>query len=87
MALIKWNTFLKIDIEDQKFTEYLGNYDYYIEKKRQFIEIQQEKAAGGNVVETEQVSTATLDWKRQKEIASMQRKKENKQKKPTLEWK
>ena len=69
-----------LELSQCNLVSYLGNYDYYIEKKRQFIEIQQEKAAGGNVVETEQVSTATLDWKRQKEIASMQRKKENKMK-------
>lgn len=39
MALIKWNTFLKIDIEDQKFTEYLGNYDYYKEQKVKKLEL------------------------------------------------
>lgn len=59
-----------IELNKNKATIYLGNYDYYIEKlaENETASVEQEV-----VVETEN----KLDWKKQKEIQAQQRKKEN----------
>ncbi len=63
-----------IELNKDKATIYLGNYDYYIEKT---AENEAPATEQENITETEN----KLDWKKQKEIQSQQRKKENQIKK------
>lgn len=63
-----------IELNKDKATIYLGNYDYYIEKS---AENEVSSAVQETVTETEN----KLDWKKQKEIQAQQRKKENQIKK------
>lgn len=64
-----------LDLTNQKLVNYIGNYDYYLEKKEELTQIYapdiQEEA-----VETK-TSTVKLDWKQQKEEQARLRKKEN----------
>ena len=69
-----------LELENGELVSYLGNYDYYLEKKKQLAELKQERNQKNAEEEEEQLSTSTLDWKKQKEIASLQRKKENRMK-------
>ena len=64
-----------LELKYQKFTNYIGNYDYYMEKKDIL-----------SVAPADMVSTATngvtttdtkLNWKEQKEQQALQRKREN----------
>ncbi|MDD2968046.1 MAG: ABC-F family ATP-binding cassette domain-containing protein [Lachnospiraceae bacterium] len=61
-----------LDLEQNTVTNYIGNYDYYLEKKNSF-----EK----NTVNPENKATddslSKLDWKQQKEQIAQQRKLEN----------
>lgn len=64
-----------LDLTNQKLVNYIGNYDYYLEKKEELTRIYapdiQEEA-----VETK-TSAVKLDWKQQKEEQARLRKKEN----------
>lgn len=64
-----------LDLTNQKLVNYIGNYDYYLEKKEELTQIYapdiQEEA-----VETK-TSAVKLDWKQQKEEQARLRKKEN----------
>lgn len=63
-----------VDLNKDKATIYLGNYDYYTEKLKE-----------NEIVKTEEVKSieteTKLDWKKQKEIQAQQRKKDNRIKK------
>ncbi|MCQ2548587.1 MAG: ABC-F family ATP-binding cassette domain-containing protein [Lachnospiraceae bacterium] len=66
-----------LDLRDQCFTNYLGNYDYYLEKhgEEEIASLTLTKEASvSNIVKTE--SESKLDWKQQKEEAAALRKKE-----------
>ena len=67
-----------LELSDSKFTNYLGNYDYYLEKKDIMAPTEQNPYASDDSQTQEQ---AKLDWKNQKEEAARQRKKENNLKK------
>ena len=64
-----------LDLTNQKLVNYIGNYDYYLEKIEELTQIYapdiQEEA-----VETK-TSAVKLDWKQQKEEQARLRKKEN----------
>ena len=64
-----------LDLTNQKLVNYIGNYDYYLEKKEELTQIyapdMQEAPA-----ETK-TSAVKLDWKQQKEEQARLRKKEN----------
>ena len=64
-----------LDLTNQKLVNYIGNYDYYLEKKEELTQIYapdvQEAPA-----ETK-TSAVKLDWKQQKEEQARLRKKEN----------
>lgn len=64
-----------LDLTNQKLVNYIGNYDYYLEKNEELTQIYapdiQEEA-----VETK-TSAVKLDWKQQKEEQARLRKKEN----------
>lgn len=57
-----------VELTSNKANIYLGNYDYYIEKK---------KDISVNIAVEEVVTETKLDWQKQKEQQALQRKKEN----------
>lgn len=64
-----------LDLVNQKFVNYIGNYDYYLEKKEELTQIY-----APNIQETAteaKTSAVKLDWKQQKEEQARLRKKEN----------
>lgn len=64
-----------LDLTNQKLVNYIGNYDYYLEKKEELTQIyapdMQEAPA------KTKTSAVKLDWKQQKEEQARLRKKEN----------
>lgn len=71
-----------IELNHNKANLYLGNYDYYLEKKAEII---QEKQETENNIINESDSKNKLDWKKKKEEQANQRKKENELKKTEKE--
>lgn len=65
-----------LDLSGRTLTNYLGNYDYYLEKK---AEIKASLLSGHENAQTASFSEsdAKLDWKAKKELQAAQRKKEN----------
>ena len=64
-----------LDLTNQKLVNYIGNYDYYLEKKEELTRIyapEQEKE-----LSIPSVSVGKLDWKQQKEEQARVRKREN----------
>ena len=72
-----------LDLTNQAMVNYIGNYDYYLEKKEELTKIYAPES--GNVVPEETVSSNKLDWKQQKEEQARQRKRENDLKKTEAE--
>lgn len=68
-----------LDLTSKTIINYIGNYDYYLEKKdilsSIYVQEKDEKVFG------EQVSDTKNDWKKQKEDQAKQRKRENQLKK------
>ncbi len=64
-----------LDLTHKTLLNYIGNYDYYLEKKDDVEKagLSPEHLAKKTDIETE----AKLDWKAQKEIAAKKRKREN----------
>ncbi len=62
-----------LELTHQQFVNYIGNYDYYLEKK----ELLTPASSTESSVKTEQPSAQKLDWKHQKETQALLRKKEN----------
>lgn len=60
------------ELRDGRFHSYLGNYDYYLEKKGEGSRV-----ASGPAQDREEASQAKTDWKRQKEEQARARKREN----------
>ncbi len=64
-----------LDLTNQSLVNYIGNYDYYLEKKEQLT------MASSLILHTPKVETplpendSRLDWKKQKELQAQQRKK------------
>lgn len=65
-----------LELTNQQLVNYIGNYDYYLEKKEELTSIYAPSAAADNVEKPAQ-STVKLDWKTQKEEQARQRKREN----------
>ena len=72
-----------LELNNQELTNYLGNYDYYLEKKQALSSPSSETADAAPVKEPE--TAAALDWKAQKEEQARLRKKENDLKKTEAE--
>ena len=65
-----------LDLSGQTLTNYIGNYDYYVEKKETMTNF----ATGAPAVaqtSTPAPSDSRLDWKQQKEQQALLRKKQN----------
>ena len=68
-----------LELTNHKLVNYIGNYDYYLEKKEELTsiyapEIQEEKTP-------EKISSTKLDWQQKKEEQARIRKRENELKK------
>ena len=64
-----------LELTNHKLVNYIGNYDYYLEKKEELTsiyapEIQEEKTP-------EKISSTKLDWQQKKEEQARIRKREN----------
>ncbi|MDE7416765.1 MAG: ABC-F type ribosomal protection protein [Lachnospiraceae bacterium] len=62
-----------LELTHQEFVNYIGNYDYYLEKKEILTPVS-ETDSGTNA---EEPSAQKLDWKQQKENQALLRKREN----------
>lgn len=72
-----------LELTNKSMVNYIGNYDYYMEKREELTRIY---APGQEEEETaESVSATKLDWKQQKEEQARQRKRENDLKKTEAE--
>ena len=63
-----------LDLTEQTVVNYIGNYDYYLEKRD--VQMQGIAAAGKNVRTKEKSDKAKLDWKQKKEEQTRIRKRE-----------
>ncbi len=61
-----------LDLKAQTFTNYIGNYDYYLEKKDILSPLN-----STSIIIEETTSEVKVDWKVQKEQQAAQRKREN----------
>ena len=74
-----------LDLSGGELTNYLGNYDYYLEKKEQQEAASVSSVPFGNsapssvvaATVTTEDSAGKIDWKQQKELQAQKRKKEN----------
>jgi len=66
-----------LELSGHALTQYLGNYDYYLEKKTQNSLSQTAASASLNAAEAENPSASRLSWQDQKEREAARRKKEN----------
>ncbi len=66
-----------LDLSGKTLTNYLGNYDYYTEKKQENILTLSTMEVAAPSHNPEKETAAKLSWKEQKEQQAKQRKKEN----------
>ncbi len=67
-----------LELTDCKFLNYIGNYDYYLEKRDAVLAANMVNAVDKNTTVTVNADTENkLDWKARKEEQAKQRKKEN----------
>ena len=67
-----------LELVNQKFVNYIGNYDYYLEKKEELTAVYAAPAAADTPSSTDtQASAGKLDWKAQKEAQAKERKRQN----------
>ena len=72
-----------LDLTNQAMVNYIGNYDYYLEKREELTKIYAPMQAADT--ETTSSSVSKTDWKQQKEEQARQRKRENNLKKTEKE--
>ena len=70
-----------LDLENQGLTNYIGNYDYYLEKKDTMVNFTAAPTETAAAVEASAETDSKLDWKQQKEQQAQLRKKQNELKK------
>ncbi|MDD7740290.1 MAG: ABC-F family ATP-binding cassette domain-containing protein [Lachnospiraceae bacterium] len=71
-----------LELTNQNLVNYIGNYDYYLEKKEELTKIYAPEESPNASANTEtELSSSKLDWKAQKEEQARQRKRENELKK------
>ena len=61
-----------LELTHQQFVNYIGNYDYYLEKKELLTPVSETASSAA-----EEPSAQKLDWKQQKENQALIRKREN----------
>lgn len=61
-----------LELTHQQFVNYIGNYDYYLEKKELLTPVSETGSSAA-----EEPSAQKLDWKQQKENQALIRKREN----------
>lgn len=69
-----------LDLVNHTFVNYIGNYDYYLEKKEE-LTTAYAKAPQDTTTCTDAPSDTKLDWKAQKEAQAKERKRQNELKK------
>lgn len=69
------------NMENQGLTNYIGNYDYYLEKKETMVNFTAAPSETVSAAETTADTDSKLDWKQQKEQQAQLRKKQNELKK------
>ena len=72
-----------LELTNQAMVNYIGNYDYYLEKKEELTQIYAPKEE--EAVSDVSASATKLDWKQQKEEQARLRKRENDLKKTEAE--
>ncbi len=72
-----------LELVNQTFVNYIGNYDYYLEKKEELTAAYTESAPSDTSTPAaqEEISASKLDWKEQKEAQARERKRQNELKK------
>lgn len=71
-----------LDLTEQTFVNYIGNYDYYLEKKDELTQAYAGVSfAPSDVCAPEPESQAKLSWQEQKEAQAKERKRQNELKK------
>ena len=70
-----------LDLENQGLTNYIGNYDYYLEKKETMVNFTAAPTEMAAAVDVLAETDSKLDWKQQKEQQAQLRKKQNELKK------
>lgn len=66
-----------LDLADKTLTSYIGNYDYYIEKKETMTDFTSVKATKAEAATEDSESQNKISWKQQKELQAQLRKKQN----------
>ncbi|MDD6207192.1 MAG: ABC-F family ATP-binding cassette domain-containing protein [Clostridiales bacterium] len=66
-----------LELTHQTFLNYLGNYDYYLEKKDTLIQTIPEENTSASPASHTTESSTKADWKQQKEQQAKERKREN----------
>lgn len=67
-----------LDLADETLTNYIGNYDYYLEKKETMTNFTSAPfSTTVSVAEESMQSESKLDWKQQKEQQALLRKRQN----------
>ena len=70
-----------MDLTNQAIVNYIGDYDYYLEKKDEMTQIYAPVQEANDVEVKEAVSETKLTWQQQKEEQAQKRKRENELKK------
>ncbi len=68
-----------LELVNQTFVNYIGNYDYYLEKKEELTSIYAGTSAKKNdsTFKTDNISEGKLSWQEQKELQAKERKRQN----------
>ena len=66
-----------LDLTNRQLVNYIGNYDYYLEKHEEMTEIYAPKQETSSTIPDSSAADSRLSWQQQKELQAAKRKKEN----------
>ena len=66
-----------LDLVNQTFVNYIGNYDYYLEKREELTAVYAGAKEADSALTAKNVSEAKLSWQEQKEAQAKERKRQN----------
>ena len=66
-----------LELVNQTFINYIGNYDYYLEKKDELTQAYSSTAGENTAPSASAVSDSKLSWQEQKEQQARERKRKN----------